>query len=144
MRDLRREGKNVLTFSSGEPDFPTPEHIVKAAEEAMRKGFTKYVPVAGIPELREAIRDHLEEYYNLSYQPDQIVVGNGAKQMLFEALAALLDPGDEVIIPAPCWVSYPEQVKLADGVPVVVERSMDDDFRLRPEKVAEKITPRTK
>ncbi len=144
IRDLKREGKDVLAFSSGEPDFPTPEHIARAGHEAIQKGYTKYAPVAGIPELREAIRDHLEEYYHLSYKPDQILVSNGAKQVLIEAMMALLDPGDEVIIPVPCWVSYPEQVKLADGIPVLIERKMEDDFRLRPEQVAGKITPRTK
>ena len=144
MRDLKQEGKDVLAFSSGEPDFPTPEHIAKAAHEAIQKGYTKYAPVAGIPELREAIRDHLQEYYRISYAPEQILVGNGAKQVLIEAILALLDPGDEVIIPVPCWVSYPEQVKLADGVPVLIERRMEDDFRLLPEQVATKITPRTK
>ncbi len=144
IRDLKLEGKDVLPFSSGEPDFPTPEHIARAGQEAIGKGYTKYTPVAGIPEVREAIRDHLEEYYRVSYKPDQIVVGNGAKQILIQAMIALLDPGDEVIIPVPCWVSYPEQVKLADGIPVLIERKMEDDFRLRPEQVAEKITPRTK
>jgi len=144
VRDLKREGKDVLGFSSGEPDFRTPEHIARAGQEAIQKGYTKYAPVAGIPELREAIRDHLEEYYHISYQPDQILVSNGAKQVLIEAMMALLDPGDEVIIPVPCWVSYPEQAKLADGVPVLIERKMEDDFRLRPDQVAKKITPRTK
>jgi len=144
MRDMKREGKDVLAFSSGEPDFPTPDHIARAGKEAIDKGYTKYSPVAGIPELKEAICDHLKEHYALPYKPGEILVSNGAKQVLIEAMAALLDPGDEVIIPVPCWVSYPEQVKLADGVPVLIERKMKDDFRLRPEQVAEKITPRTK
>ncbi len=144
IRDLKREGKDVLAFSSGEPEFPTPEHIVRAGHEALKKGYTKYAPTAGIPELREAIRDHLEEYYHISYKPEQILVANGAKQALIEAMIAILDPGDEVIIPVPCWVSYPEQVKLADGVPILIERNMEDEFRLRPERLAEKITPRTK
>ena len=144
VRDLEREGKDVLAFSSGEPDFPTPEHIAQAGHEALKKGYTKYAPTAGIPELREAVRDHLEEYYHISYQTEQILVANGAKQALIEAMIAILDPGDEVIIPVPCWVSYPEQVKLADGVSVLIERNMEDEFRLRPERLAEKITPRTK
>jgi aspartate aminotransferase len=144
IRDLKRQGKNVLAFSSGEPDFPTPEHISRAGQEAIVKGYTKYAPVAGIPELKEAVCDHLKEYYSLAYHPEQILVSNGAKQVLIEAMIALLDPGDEVIIPVPCWVSYPEQVKLAGGVPVLIERRMEDDFRLRPERVKEKITPRTK
>ena len=144
IRDLKKEGKDVLPFSSGEPDFPTPEHIVRAGYEAMQKGYTKYPPVAGLPELREAIRDHLEDYYHISYKPEQILVSNGAKQVLIEAMIALLDPGDEVMIPVPCWVSYPEQVKLSEGVPVLIERRREDDFRLRPEQVARKITPRTK
>ena len=144
IRDLKREGKDVLAFSSGEPDFPTPEHIAQAGHAAIQKGFTKYPPVAGIPELRAAVRDHLEEYYHVSYKPEQILIANGAKQVLLEAMIALLNPGDEVIIPVPCWVSYPEQVKLAEGVPVLIERKMEDDFRLQPEKVAEKITARTK
>lgn len=143
-RDLKKEGKDVLAFSSGEPDFPTPEHIAQAGHEAIQKGYTKYAPVAGVPELREAIRDHLQEHYHIPYTPEQILVGNGAKQILIEAMLALLDPGDEVIIPVPCWVSYPEQVKLADGVPVLIERKMEDDFRLRPEQVGKKVTPRTK
>ena len=144
IRDLKRQGKNVLAFSSGEPDFPTPDHIARAGHEAIDKGFTKYAPVAGIPELREAVCDHLQDFYSLSYKPEQILVSNGAKQVLIEAMSALLDPGDEVIIPVPCWVSYPEQVKLADGVPVLIERKQEEDFRLRPEQVREKITPRTK
>jgi len=144
IRDLKRQGKDVLAFSSGEPDFPTPEHIALAGHEAINKGFTKYPPTTGLPELREAIRDHLEEYYHIAYEPGQVIVTVGAKQALIEVMMALLDPGDEVIIPVPCWVSYPEQVKLADGVPVLIERKVEDNFRLRPEQVAEKITPRTK
>jgi aspartate/methionine/tyrosine aminotransferase len=91
IRDLKREGKDVLAFSSGEPDFPTPEHIAQAGHEALRKGYTKYAPTAGIPELREAIRDHLEEYYHISYKPEQIIVTTGAKQALIEAMMAILD-----------------------------------------------------
>ncbi|MBW2149454.1 MAG: pyridoxal phosphate-dependent aminotransferase [Deltaproteobacteria bacterium] len=144
IRDLKRQGKDVLAFSSGEPDFPTPEHIALAGHEAINKGFTKYPPTTGLPELREAIRDHLEEYYHIAYEPGQVIVTVGAKQALIEVMMALLDPGDEVIIPVPCWVSYPEQVKLADGVPILIERKVEDNFRLRPEQVAEKITPRTK
>ncbi len=144
MRDLRREGKDVLAFSSGEPDFPTPEHIARAGHEAIEKGFTKYPPTPGLQDLREAIRDHLEEYYNIVYEPAQVIVTVGAKHALIEAMMALLDPGEEVIVPVPCWVSYPEQVKLAGGVPVVIERGVEENFRIRPEQVAEKITPRTK
>ena len=107
IRDLKREGKDVLPFSSGEPDFPTPEHIARAGQEAIRKGYTKYTPVAGIPEVREAIRDHLEEYYRLSYKPDQILVGNGAKQVLIEAMIALLDPGRRGHHPGPLLGELP-------------------------------------
>jgi aspartate aminotransferase len=144
VREMRRQGKDVLAFSSGEPDFPTPEHIARAGQEAIQKGFTKYPPTAGLPELREAICDHLKEYYHITYSPSQVLVTVGAKQALIETMMALLSPGDEVLIPTPCWVSYPEQVKLADGVPVLIERKAEDNFRLRPEQVAEKITPRTK
>jgi aspartate aminotransferase len=144
IKDLQRDGKDVVVLSAGEPDFPTPEHIAQAGREAITKGFTKYPPVPGIPELREAIRDHLEEFYKISYEPAQIIVTVGAKQALIEAMLALLDPGDEAIVPVPCWVSYPEQVKLAGGIPIPIEREFQTGFRLRPEQVVEKISAKTK
>jgi aspartate aminotransferase len=143
-RELKREGRDILSFSAGEPDFDTPEVIKRAGIEAIEEGFTKYTSVQGIPELLEAVRIKLERDNNLFYTTDQIVVSNGAKQSLFNIFAALIDEGDEVIIPAPYWVTYPELVKYHGGVVKVVETSEETGFKLTPELLKGAITDRTK
>lgn len=140
--ELKQQGKSVISFNVGEPDFPTPEHICRAAEEAMDRGFTKYTPVAGILELREAISEKLERENHVRYSVDEITIGAGAKQCLLAALLAVCNPGDQVIIPYPCWVSYPELVKLTDGEPVMVP--CKEDFTLDVSAVRKAVTKRTK
>lgn len=141
---LREEGVDVITLSQGEPDFDTPLSIQEAGINAIRQGHTRYTPVAGIKPLREAICEKLLRDHGLTYGVDQITVGCGAKQVVFNALFASLDPGDEVIIPAPCWVSYPDMVALAGGRPVVVACDERHGFKLKPDALAAAITPRTK
>lgn len=142
--ELKRAGVDVVSMAAGEPDFDTPDHVKDAAIAAIRAGKTKYTPVQGIPELREAIAAKLARENGLSYTPDQITVSTGGKQALFNAFFALLDPGDEVIIPAPYWVSYPEMVAFAGGVPVPVDTRPEDGYDLDPEAVRAALTPRTK
>lgn len=139
---LEKEGKKILRFNVGEPDFNTPEHICQAAEEAMRQGFTRYTPVMGITELREAICAKLERENHVRYSIDEITIGAGAKQCISTALLAICSPGDEVIIPYPCWVSYTELVKLADGVPVPVP--CKEDFGLDLPAIRRAVTERTR
>lgn len=143
-KQMLQEGKDVINFSVGEPDFDTPEHIKEAAVQAMAAGFTKYTAVAGISELRRAIAEKLEVDNGLAYSPDQIVVSNGGKHSLYNAFTALCEPGDEVILQAPYWVSYPEIVKLAGGIPVVVETTARDGFKMTPDMIRERLTPRTR
>lgn len=139
---MRREGIPVTGLNVGEPDFDTPPHICRAAKEAIDSGFTRYTPVMGIPELREAIAGKLARENKVRYEADEITIGPGAKQCLYAALLALCDPGDEVIIPYPCWVSYTEMVRMAGGVPVPVRTA--EDFSLDPEAVRAAVTERTK
>ncbi len=141
---LKAQGVDVIGFAAGEPDFDTPEHIKAAAIEALQKGQTKYTPSAGIPPLREAVCEKLERENGLKYQPSQVIVSLGAKHSIYNLFQAVLDPGDEVIVPVPYWVSYPEQVKLADGVPVFVDAPEENGFRVTAETIAAAITPRTK
>ncbi|MCH7958216.1 MAG: pyridoxal phosphate-dependent aminotransferase, partial [Proteobacteria bacterium] len=129
---------------AGEPDFDTPAHIIEAAKAAMDRGETRYTPVAGTPELRQAICDKFKRENGLDYTPDQITVGCGGKQIIFNAFMATLDAGDEVIIPAPYWVSYPDIALLAEGKPVVVPCPVEGGFRMRPEDLERAITPKTK
>lgn len=143
-RALRAAGKDVLVLSQGEPDFDTPPGICDAGIAAIREGHTRYTDVAGLAELREAIAAKLRNENGLDYAPSAIVVGCGAKQVIFNALFATLDPGDEVIIPAPCWVSYPEMVRLAGGTPVIVDCSPGSGFKLQPDELAAAVTPRSK
>jgi aspartate aminotransferase len=143
-KQMRAEGIDVVNFSVGEPDFDTPEHIKQAGIQAITGGHTKYTPAAGTLELRKAICEKLSRENGLEYRPEQIVVSNGAKQSLYNAYMVLLDPGDEVIIQAPYWVSYPEMVKLAGGVPVVVHTDESTGFKMTPEMVKAKLTPRTR
>ncbi|MEY9104448.1 aspartate aminotransferase [Bradyrhizobium yuanmingense] len=142
--ELRDQGVDVITLSQGEPDFDTPSAICEAGIRAIREGLTKYTAIAGIKPLREAIRESLRRDHGLDYGIDQITVGCGAKQVVFNALFASLDPGDEVVIPTPCWVSYPDMVALAGGKPVLVACDELHGFKLRPEALKKAITPRTK
>ncbi|MBL1173834.1 pyridoxal phosphate-dependent aminotransferase [Pantanalinema sp. GBBB05] len=141
---MKAEGISVCNFSVGEPDFPTPEHIRVAATQALEAGKTKYGPVAGEPKLRTAIADKLQKENGLCYGAENIIVTNGGKHSLYNLMMALLDPGDEVIIPAPYWVSYPEMVKLAAGVPVIVQTDPANQFKITPEQLRQAITPKTK
>jgi aspartate aminotransferase len=143
-RDLRAKGIDVISLSIGEPDFDTPQHIKDAAKAALDEGYTKYTPVPGLPELREAIRVKFKRDNDLDFELKQIVVSNGAKQSIANIFLALLDPGDEVIILSPYWVSYSEIVKLADGVPVIVSTGIEQDFKATPEQIAAAISERTK
>jgi aspartate aminotransferase len=141
---LKAEGVDVCGFGAGEPDMDTPEHIKAAAIEALQNGFTKYTPSAGTPELRQAISEKFKADNNLDYKPSQIIVSNGAKQSCYNAIAAVCDPGDEVIIPAPYWLSYPEMVRLAGGEPAIVQTSQENSWKLTPEDFENAMTPRTK
>ena len=142
-KELKSAGKTVYDFSLGEPDFTTPEHICQAAIAAMKAGLTHYTAAAGIPELRSAIARQYEATHGLKFAPTQVVVSNGAKHSLHNAFTTLCNPGDEVIIPAPYWVSYAELVKLTGGVPVIVETEESNQFKLTPAQLRAAITPRT-
>ena len=143
-RELAAAGRDILSLSAGEPDFDTPEHIKDAAIAAIEEGKTKYTAPDGIPELKQAICDKFKRENGLTYTPAQINVGTGGKQVLYNALMATLDAGDEVIIPAPYWVSYPDMVKLAGGEPVVIESRPEDGYKITAEALEAAITPRTK
>ena len=143
-RALRAQGQDIITLSQGEPDFDTPSDIREAGIAAIRGGHTRYTAVAGIDELRSAIAVKLRRDNGLDYDPSQVIVGCGAKQVIFNALFATLDPGDEVVIPAPCWVSYPDMVRLAGGNPVVLDCPAAEGFKLSPEQLRAAITSRTK
>lgn len=141
---MRAEGLDVIGFGAGEPDFDTPSFIKDAAKEALDKGMTKYTPASGTAALKQAVCDKFRRDNGLSYEPAQIVISNGAKHSLFNAFAALLNPGDEVIIPSPCWVSYPELVKINGGTPVFVEAGEKNGFVPTIEEIRAAVTPRTK
>jgi aspartate aminotransferase len=141
---MKAEGLDVCGFGAGEPDSDTPEHIKRAAIEALEAGFTKYTPNAGIPELRQAIADKLAADNGLNYRAGQIVVSNGAKHACYNAILATCQPGDEVIIPAPYWVSYPDMVRLVGAEPVIVPTSERNGWKMRPEDFENAMTPRTK
>lgn len=143
-RELRAAGRDVIGLGAGEPDMDTPDNIKEAAIRAIREGKTKYTAVDGIPELKEAISAKFKRENNLDYAKDEISVGTGGKQVLFNALMATLNPGDEVIIPTPYWVSYPEIVSLAGATPVILSSSAESGFRLTPEALEAAITPKTK
>jgi len=143
-RDLQTQGKDVLSFSAGEPDFGTPQRIKDEAIKAIEDGFTQYTAIPGIEELREAIAEKLERDNGLEYTADQIIVSNGAKHSLFNLFQALIDEGDEVIIPAPYWVTYPEQVEYSNGLPVIIETNDMNNFKITAEQLQEAITPKTK
>ncbi len=143
-RDLKAQGRDVIALSAGEPDFDTPEHIKQAARDAIDRGETKYTAPDGIPELKAAICAKFARENGLSYAPEEAMVSTGGKQVLFNALVATLNPGDEVIIPAPYWVSYPDMTRLAGGEPVVVPAGLETGFKLTPAALEAAITPRTK
>lgn len=143
-RDLKASGKDVISLSLGEPDFDTPGHIKDAAKAALDQGFTKYTPVPGLMELRKAIVKKFKNDNGLDFEPTQIVVSNGAKQCIYNLCMALLDPGDEVIIFTPYWVSYADIVKLAGGVPVFISSTIENDFKVNPDQVRSAINEKTK
>ena len=143
-KEMKAKGFDVVNFGVGEPDFDTPEHIKEAAIKAIKDGFTKYTPVGGIDELKEAIIEKLEKDNKIKYEKENILVSCGAKHSLYNIAQALFSPGDEVIIPAPYWVSYTDQVLLNDATPVILETYEEDNFMLRPELLKEKITNKTK
>ena len=142
-RDLKAQGKDILSFSAGEPDFGTPKRIKEEAIKAINDGFTQYTAVPGIPELLEAVATKLKRDNGLDYAPSDIIVSNGAKQSLFNLTQAVLNPGDEVIIPAPYWVTYPEIVKYAGAVPVVIDTNEIAGFKITAEQLQAAITPKT-
>ena len=143
-KELKRRGIDVISFGAGEPDFDTPQRVKDAALEAMRRGQTKYTEVGGIPELREAVCAKFKRDNGLDYEAADVLISCGAKHTLYNIFVALLDPGDEVIVPSPYWVSYPEQVRLLDGVPVTVATQEATGFDLDPERVAAAVTTKTK
>ncbi len=143
-RELKAQGKDIIDLSLGEPDFRTPQHIVEAAIQAMQDGFTKYPPVAGFPDLRLAITEKFKRDNHLEYTPDQVMVGTGAKQCLANAILSIIDDGDEVIIPAPFWVTYADLVKLADGIVVQVNGTFQHDFKISASELEQAITSKTK
>ncbi|SDG14388.1 aspartate aminotransferase [Thermoanaerobacter thermohydrosulfuricus] len=143
-KQLKAQGIDVIDFGVGEPDFDTPDYIKEAAIDAIKKGYTKYTPSSGISELKKAVCDKLLKDNGLKYQPDQIVISNGAKHSIYNALCAILNPGDEVIIPVPYWLSYPEMVRLAYGKPVFVKTKAENDFKITAEELKNAITSKTK
>ena len=143
-RELKAQGKDILSFSAGEPDFDTPEIIKQAAIKAINDGHTKYTAVEGIIATKQAIINKLKKDHGLEYKLDGIVISNGAKHSLFNLFQVLIEEGDEVIIPAPYWVTYPEQVKFSDGVPVFIETDDSTEFKITPEQLKAVITPKTK
>src|ERR1700686_251741 len=143
-RDLKAAGKDVISLGAGEPDFDTPDNIKEAAIKAIRDGKTKYTNVDGIPELKEAICRKFKRENQLSYKPSQINVSPGGKPVIYNAMLATLNPGDEVVIPAPYWVSYPDMVLLAGGEPVPVLTTAETGFKMRADQLAAAITPKTK
>ena len=142
--ELKAQGVDVINLSVGEPDFNTPDHSKEAAKKAVDDNYSRYSPVAGYPALRQAVVDKLKNENGLDYTPEQIVCSNGAKQCVCNAVMALVSPGEEVIIPAPYWVSYPQMVLMADGKPVFVEAGIEQDFKITPAQLEEAITARTK
>ncbi|MEW9096468.1 MAG: pyridoxal phosphate-dependent aminotransferase [Clostridiaceae bacterium] len=143
-KKLTKEGIDIVSFAQGEPDFNTPETIKEAAIKAIEENFTRYTPVSGIKELKDAICLKLKNENEIEYSPEEVVVSTGGKQIIYNVLLALCCPGDEVIIPTPCWVSYTEQVKMVGATPVLVETSEANNFELEPQAIAEKITSKTK
>ena len=142
--EMKAQGIDVINMSVGEPDFNTPDHIKEAAKKAIDENYSRYSPVPGYPDLRKAIVDKLKNENNLDYSVNEVLVSNGAKQSVCNTIMALVNPGDEVIIPAPYWVSYPQMAKLAGGTPVIVEAGFDQNFKMTPEQLEAAITPKTR
>ena len=142
--ELKAQGVDVINMSVGEPDFNTPDHIKEAAKKAIDENYSRYSPVAGYPALRNAIVEKLKKENGLEYTAAQISCANGAKQSVCNTIMALVNKGDEVIVPAPYWVSYPEMVKLAEGTPVIVRAGIEQDFKITPEQLEAAITPKTR
>ena len=143
-KELRASGEDVIGFGAGEPDFDTPQHIKDAAAQALADGFTKYTPSSGIPELRQAVADKFQKDYGVEYEPSQVIVNCGGKHSCFNVIYATCEAGDEVIIPAPYWLSYPEMAKLAGAKPVIIETSDATEFKVTSDQLREAITPNTK
>ncbi|QED50159.1 pyridoxal phosphate-dependent aminotransferase [Cytobacillus dafuensis] len=143
-KELKEQGYDVIGLGAGEPDFNTPQHIIDAAVQSMNEGHTKYTPSAGLPALKKEIVKKFKDDQGIDYDPSQIIVASGAKHALYTLFQALLDEGDEVIIPTPYWVSYPEQVKLADGIPVYIEGKEENEYKITPEQLMSAITDKTK
>lgn len=143
-RELKAQGLDIIDLSLGEPDFRTPQHICDAADQAMRDGFTKYPPVAGFPDLRQAVCDKLKRDNNLEYTPEQVMVSTGAKQSLANTILSIINPGDEAVIPTPFWVTYAALVSLAEGQPVFVDCPIEQDFKITPAQLEAAITPKTR
>ena len=142
-KQMKAKGIDVVSFGAGEPDFVTPKNICDAAKKAIDEGFTKYTAASGIMELKQDVCGKFESFNHLHYEPNQIVISNGGKHSLTNIFTALINPGDEVIIPAPYWLSYPEMVKLVGGVPVFVRCEADTGYKITAEKLAAAITPKT-
>ena len=143
-RELKSQGRDIIDLSLGEPDFETPEHIKAAAKKAIDDGFTHYTPVAGYLDVRKAIAEKFMRENGLLYTPEQIVISTGAKQSIINAVLCLVNPGDEVILPTPFWVSYSAMVKLAEGIIVEIPTTIESDFKITPEQLEKAITPKTK
>src|SRR5262245_44083427 len=143
-KQMKADGQDVVGFGAGEPDFDTPQHIKDAAIRALNEGFTKYTPSSGIPELRQAIADKFKRENGLSYKPSQIIVSSGGKHSCYNVILSTCEPGDEVIIPAPYWLSYPEMVKLAGATPVILPTSDQTEFKVTPEQLERAMTSRTR
>jgi aspartate aminotransferase len=143
-KTLRAQGQDIIDFGLGEPDFNTPDNIIRAAEHAMAEGFTKYTPPPGLPELRRAVAEKFKRENNLDYTPDEIIISCGAKHVLYNLSRLLVEAGDEVIIPGPCWVTYPAQVEMAGGTPVIIPTTAEADFKLTGEVLRRYLTPKTK
>ena len=143
-RALKAAGRDIISLSAGEPDFDTPDNVKQAAIRAIESGDTKYTDVAGTPALRKAVAAKFKRDSGIDYKPEEVIVSTGGKQVIYNAMVATLDPGDEVIIPSPCWVSYPDIVALAEGTPVIVPCGQNNGFKLRAEDLEAAITPRTK
>jgi aspartate/methionine/tyrosine aminotransferase len=143
-QEMRASGQSVISLAVGEPDFPTPSHVIDAAKAAMDQGFTRYTAVPGIPELRRAVAGYFSQFYGVDAEAEQVIVSNGGKQGLYNLFQALINPGDQVLVPAPYWVSYPAMIQLAGGVPVSVPTDPEQDFLVRVEDLERKVNDRTR
>jgi aspartate aminotransferase len=143
-KDLKSKGIDIIGFGAGEPDFDTPNNIKSAAKDSIDSGFTKYTAASGITELKEAIRERISIDYGLSYENKEILVGSGAKHVLYNLFNVLIDEGDEVLIPAPYWVSYPEQVKISGGSPIILHTNQEDGFKITKKQIESRCNENTK